>query len=618
MASETVKGGIDTWAGSVKPDLEHGDDLFLRLKDSEQQAYIHMKSPAPRGATILSATLRLRARGASAGARDIGARRVSEDWKASKLNWNNKPGVTGVLSETTVGALADGDTIDLDVTSHLQSVAGGSPHYGWRITTSGASTHKLYGLNAGRFKPVLIVEWSNKPQAPTTLEPSGGAVGGNKPVLTFDYPDVTGATALVAVQVQIDAGNNFTAGIDFDSGEVATTVPELDLADTAYAGLADGATTYWRARVKDQAGLWSDWSDVVSFSRDIKGSVTIDNPAADPNDYVLETTPSIAWTFTGETQEAWQVRIYDAAKTRIVYDSGKRTGVATSHTVPGSTRTSWHQWPRPVLYDDTTYVVQVRIWDTKTRVGTPGDPIFAAAERSFTVNDEVGVTAPAALTVTQVGDTPFVDLQWTRGTFPDYWTIGVDSRPLAALVDPDDTFDAGTTHKARIVASEPFKAHTYWVRAVVNGESSAKSNQVTITPEVGSVWLLDIDDNLSIALAGAEVSSWRMTDQVAVYNVVGASAPVQVTSALQGIAGSYVGVLEPHAGRTYADYKADALALKAKPDSTRHLLAADMSIPVKIRNLSITPHPDSLPGKMKSLVSFDFFQCDDLDFEAEL
>ncbi|HET7689339.1 MAG TPA: DNRLRE domain-containing protein [Nocardioidaceae bacterium] len=617
MASETVKGGIDTWAGSGKPDLEHGDDLYLRLKDGEQQAYIHMKSPAPRGATILSGILRLRARGSSAGARDVGAKRVSSDWKASKLNWNNKPGVVGVISETTVGALDDGDVIDIDVTTHLQTVAGGSPHYGWRITTTGASTHKIYGLNAGRFKPVLIVEWSNKPQAPTSLEPSGGAVGTDKPVLTFDYPDVTGATALVAVQVQIDAANDFSAA-DFDSGEVATTVPELDLADTAYAGLADGATTYWRARVKDAAGLWSDWSDVVSFSRDNKGTVTIDNPAADPNDYVLETTPSIAWTFTGETQEAWQVRIYDETKTRVVYDSGKRTGVETSHTVPGTTRTSWSHWPRPVLYDDGTYVVQVRIWDTKTRVATPGDPIFAAAERTFTVNDEVGVTAPAGLTVAQVDNTPFVDLEWTRGTFPDYWTIGMDGRPVAALVDPDDTFDAGTTHKARIVAGEPFEAHTYYVRAVVNGESSVKSNQVTITPEVGSVWLLDIDDELAVALGGTDVSSWRMTDQVAVYNVVGASVPVQVTAALQGISGSFTGVLEAHAGRTHASYKADVLAMKARPRATRHLVAADMSIPVKIRNLSITPHPESLPNHLQSLVSFDFFQCDDLDFEAEL
>lgn len=617
MAKETVRGGIDTWAGSGRPDLEHGDDRFLRLRDGEQQAYIHFKSPVPRGATVLSGILRLRARGSSSGTRDVGARRVGEDWKASKLNWNNKPSVVGVISETTVGDLDDGDVIDIDVTTHLQSIAGGDPNYGWRITTSGATTHKIYGLDAGRFKPVLIAEWSNKPQAPTNLEPSGGAVGSSKPVVTFDYPDVTGATSLVAVQVQIDAANDFGSP-DFDSGEVASTVPELDLADTAYAGLADGATTYWRARVKDAAGLWSDWSDVVSFSRDIKGTVTIDNPAADPNDYVLETTPPIAWTFTGETQEAWQVRIYNETKTTVIYDSGKRLGTEDSHTIPPTQRTSWHGWPRPVLRDDGTYVVQVRIWDTKTRVATPGDPIYAVAERTFTVNDEVGVTAPAALTVTQVGDTPFVELTWTRGTFPDYWTIGMDGRPLAVLVEPDDTFDSGTTHTARVVAGDPFVEHTYYVRAVVNGESSVKSNLVTYTPEVGSVWLLDVDEDLSIALAETGVEGWRMTDQVAVYNVVGAPYPVQITSAMQGVSGSFVGTLEDHAGRTYEDYKADVLAMKTRPDLTRHLIAADLSIPVKVRNLSVTPHPDSLPGQLKAIVSFDFFQCDDLPFEAEI
>ena len=42
----------------------------------------------------------------------------------------------------------------------------------------------------------------------------------------------------------------------------------------------------WPVRVQNAAGVWSDWSDPVSFTRVNKATLTINNPAASPNNFV--------------------------------------------------------------------------------------------------------------------------------------------------------------------------------------------------------------------------------------------------------------------------------------------------------------------------------------------
>ena len=211
--------------------------------------------PAPDGATIVSATLTLYQKdSATGGSRTLTVRRIDEIWKASTVTWNRNPDVVGttVQSQTRGNGGADGRTWDFDVTNHVQSVVDGADWFGWRVTSDVATAMSVFAQ--GRYAPILAVEWRERPEAPETLSPSGNrAVGVNKPTLRFDFTDVGGDTTLESVQVQIDAGNDFDSP-DFDSGTVDTSDPELDLADTAYGGISDGADTWWRVRVKDGSG----------------------------------------------------------------------------------------------------------------------------------------------------------------------------------------------------------------------------------------------------------------------------------------------------------------------------------------------------------------------------
>jgi hypothetical protein len=136
----------------------------------------------------------------------------------------------------------------------------------------------------------------------------------SKPVLQFDSGDIA------AVQVQVDPAANATTPA-FDSGVVATTQPQLDLATTSYAGLATGASTQWRARVTDDAGRVSPWSQWVTFSRVAKPVVTITQPVGT----VWESTPPIMWTSAG--QVAYRVTVARASTPTVhLYDTGKVAG----------------------------------------------------------------------------------------------------------------------------------------------------------------------------------------------------------------------------------------------------------------------------------------------------
>lgn len=188
----TVRGGHDTFALAAKPDAERGEARYLSIGAALAEAFLFMRNPAPRGASVSSGMLYVKARGASSGVRTLTLQRISEPWKAGRLTWNKRPGVTGTTVTANVDVLADGDEIAFDVTALLQAVVDGDAHYGWKITSSAAVIHRLYGLDAGTNRPRLVVEWSDAPGVPTDQTPSGGqAVSVDKPVLAFTYSDVT-------------------------------------------------------------------------------------------------------------------------------------------------------------------------------------------------------------------------------------------------------------------------------------------------------------------------------------------------------------------------------------------------------------------------------------------
>jgi hypothetical protein len=607
--AQSIKVGSDTWAESAHASKNHALDPSLQLNGSVSYGYIMIPRPFPLGANIIAATLHLRMRG-SQSSTAVSVNRIGQSWAAGKLNWNNRPSLTGspvVVTQTNAGTSTDWA---FDVTTHMQSVANGSAWWGWRISTTATSVRKIVSANdSDDFRPTLEVEWSDAPDEPTDLKPVG-IIGIAKPTVAFDFTDVAGDQTLAAVQVQINPTNTFTSPA-FDSGTVASSVAELDLSTTAYAGLSDGSTAYWRARVQDGAGLWSAWSDAVSITRHNKGTVTISNPAAPTNNFVTESTPPIIWSFSG-TQKAWRVIVIDPddpAGYLWDADSGRTTGTDTSWTVPS----------RVITDSTTTYTVKVRVWDTYDRASSPGDPPYAEATRNFTFNDDATVAAPATLTATQPTGKPTALLTWTRSTAPDSWIIRRDGKVVEDDLDPADTLSSGTTHTWRTRRpGDPQVPHTWRVQAVVNGKASSGGPTATLTVSPGGIWIADISADRYVCIFGDDPGTFAYGEDAAVYTPIGGRNSVRVVQSLRGLEGQVTGVLVDVFGRTAKDYESDLLYMKARPEAEHTLILADVAIPVVIGNIAIGPTSATQDGNVFKTASVDFWQSDDLPFRPRL
>ena len=613
MSRAIVRAGLDATVKSAYPNATYGKATRLQAKTTTHESFIFFRSPVPaNGAmTVSTGLIRIKNAVAITGSVTVSVQRVGASPKWSRLTWNNKPGVVGAAVSQTIVNPTVNDWFELDVTAHLQTIANGAPNYGWKITTTSSTLVRLYSLNAAQYKPNMVAEWTDKPDTPGMLTPFGGkAVGVAKPVLRFSYSDPGGDDALDAVNVQIDAAGNFTSGIDFDSGWVTATEPELDLTATAYAGLSDGASTSWRVRVRDEAGGISDWSDPTTFSRDDNGVLTITSPGVGAT--VDEFTPPIDWTFTGETQKAYRVLIARAARPHTwIYDSGKVVSATTEHTLPFR----WHG--HRVLKDDLNYIVTVRVFDTKDRAGVG----YVQATRSFTVAYDGTVTAATALTATQYSsDSPWVVLQWQRATLPDEWVIVRDGEVIEKEETAGDLLLSGTTYQFVDRTARPLVAHTYRIRAVVGHKTASTNPSATITPVAKGIWLTNAEGTQIVHFYGDDIENVAYGESSETRVPIGAESAVKTTTGLRGFENSTMTgyIRNGPDGRTWDQHKQDLLLMKAAPSTTYRLAWGDENIPVVLRNVSPAPAAMTRSGNVQVKVVFTFDQDGELPFEAEL
>lgn len=593
MPDSTLRNATDAYTDGANPSRNYATSSTLRVRSADRFSWLHFNMPAPLGSTIKSAKLRLYYADTWT-ARTISAQRVSESWKLSRITHQNQPAVVGSIVNVAAPAGAAGTFIELDVTSILQSVANGASWHGLRLSSSSTSSSSFVSTEgASARRPTLFVEWTDAPLAPTTLHPSAGnAVSTNKPTLRFDYTDALGDTTLDAVRVQIDAAADWVTP-DFDSGWVTATTPELDLDTTAYAGLANNATTFWRVQVRDASGLVSQWSDDESFARSDLGVVTITNPPA-VTSVVTEPSPPIIWTYSG-TQARYRVIISDAADPSIV--------LADSKDIDG-TETSWTP-PTKTLTRVGPYVVEVRVTDDELREATPDALDYAVATRSFTVTHDPAVTAVSALAATAPSvDKPRIELTWTRGTAPDKYVIVRDGETIEDELAPEDVLVAGTSYLYADDAARPWSEHTWQVRAVVNGAQSGSAS-VVATPKTRGIWLFDKARDLEVWLAGSEEGGWSMGEEATVFAPIGGTQIVRRVQSQRGYEGQLGGVLVDRAGRTAIEYEADLLAMREQPASVVTLALADISLRVVLGNITTYP-TNTIPPVRR--VSFDFWE----------
>lgn len=598
-STSLLRNPVDTWVGSSHPSANHAGTRVLSIENGAAYAFVFFNRPFPLNAAIVEAKLYLYTRSAWNISPTLTVRRVLERWNVNRVNWNNQPDTGGVVTQVTKSSAQVHDEWAFDVTSALQTVANGGVWYGFRVGTDGA--RKDLDANSAR----LEVTWSRAPQAPTTLNPSGGlAVATGKPTLSFDFTDHMGSTQLQAVHVQIDPSGTFGTPA-WDSGVVAATEPELDLTTTSYPALAGGQETRWRVRVQDGSGLWSEWSDPVRFRRDNKGTLTIDNPGAAPNDFVSEWTPPIFWSLTGETQKAWQVFVTPADDhTDVLHDTGRTKGTDNSWTLP-----------KRVIEDDERYRVVVRVWDSKDRVRTPGDHVWTQAEREFAFREDGTPNPVTGLNANNLLPRPWVQLEWQRATAPDYFKVKRNGKVIEDDLDPDDLFVSGTTYRWTDKDAAPNRRHDWRVQSFVNGKSSANNPEVTAKAEVRGIWLVDRERDIDVLIRGREPGEWTMGEDATTHYPLGDTKPVRITQSLRGWEGHITGTLVTGAGLTAQEWQDRLLRIKSRPGEDLTLTLGQESLRVEAYNIVVAPTGNT-PTNV--LVEFDFHQVGRLDYRPRL
>lgn len=514
----------------AKPSYSYENPQYPPLRHTHARVLVRASLPSlPKGSVITGATLRVNQyKDTWSGTNTLFMQRNFAAW-TNKATWANMPSLGDTVHSTAKTGSTAGTWWDIDVTSDVQGFYGHTKNnWGWALYTTSTTQRLVRGSTAPTSKPFLVIEYEPPAKTPTGLSPQGGAVSVAAPVLTFNTEGET-----TAIQVQVDAAQD-TVSPDFDSGTVAATSGVLDLDDTAYAGLADGATTSWRARQQTAAG-WSAWSPWVSFSRVDLDAVTLTAPAAT----VADLTPPVAWTFAG-TQAAWQAQQIDVATGTVVADSGRVSGTDTSWTPTIQPNQIFESIPSGAFsgYEGRT---RVRIWDDVVRIATPGIPAYSEDTADWTVAFDGTVDPMDTLVASQDYPSPGVVLSGTRSEgIPDEVAVLHDG-VLVARLEGADVFTTSTTFEFIDWYAEMNREVEITVVAVVNSEFADDSPSVTVTPICSGLWLADPATDEAVVLWGTDQGTWNKGDIAAVHQLTDGSvvrrrlASGQKSGALSGV-----------------------------------------------------------------------------------
>lgn len=206
------------------------------------------------------------------------------------------------------------------------------------ITGEPMTIHHLVALGAptglGGF-----INPAQRPNTPTLSVPAAAATGiMERPTLALAGYSSPANNAQAAVQFQLSVTADFAAVLH-DSGELPA-----GLSYPLPAGvLAVGKTYQVRARVRDVAGLWSDWSAASAFSTAASfvyvATPTLTGPAMNavdiPEQPTLASSPfAVSGATDTHTASQWQIRSAAGSYAAPVWDSGTDTVNKTSVVVP--------------------------------------------------------------------------------------------------------------------------------------------------------------------------------------------------------------------------------------------------------------------------------------------
>ncbi len=585
----------DTHVNAAHPDRAYPSSNRMQVEDGAALGYLWQDLSAVLGATVVSATLSLHIyERPSASLLRVRNLRNRPQW--STTTWNRRP-TTGstTRSASTAGATEGGHRLDIDVLTFVQDVADGVDWFGWQIETDTSTSGPVFVYSSNGTldwqiarKPILTVEWADEPDIPEGLVPAEGVTKTAAPILRWEFADHGGDERLALVQVQTATSEDGFASPAWDSGPVTSTAPQLDLAtqgSTPYTPVASGVPVWWRARHADGGGLWSkDWSAPVRFTYEAPASWDLLAPTGG---VITDLTPTVIAQMSGATLTRWRIRLGPKGDFKtVLWDTQVQPqdpalGSQVRFEAPASLR----------LRDDAAYWMRVDGWDDRDRVSTPGVLAQYTQWAEVRYDNDLGVAPTASLSATPIGDSPFVELSWSRTNAPDEWAVVRNGR-LVDKLDPADVITGPGAYRWVDWTCPPRQEVVYEVRPVENGRTGTCPGVAARTDVVG-IWLHTDSDAVCLYHRGSRPESLplNLAEDSTVVDLAGAPHSVVQTGIRRGWRGTVEGDL---AGgptglwgqATGPEQKAALMRIRRDPRGAR-LAVGDLNIPVSIRAVDV-------------------------------
>lgn len=608
MPVATIRTAIDSYVKENHPMENNASVRKLKLRgsatDMTSQAFIFFNRSFPRNATVHSAKLYITLAGGWSGTNGLTISRVTQSWVENRIRWSNKPNITSTheVTQNVVGG-SDGEEVEIDVTDIYSDVSAGANYYGLSIELTQDVLREIYAAEAtvASRRPYLVVEWSNAPYPPTKLAPSGGAaVSTVEPVLNWKFKDNRGDTDQAYSQVRIYSNGTGAGSPVYDTGKVSNLVSKWDTSTVGavqdWSGHTSG-TFSWKVKVWDGVNLESDWSELATFTRVVKPTLTLVNPPAAPNNYVEETTPPIDWTLS-VAQERAEVNLWRLDSAGKVVEQLK--------SWPDETTDTSVVVPKNLLKSNKTYRVRVRSWDAENRAVTPGDPDYLQVQRDFTYQRDGTPDPITNLTATTYG--PRITLVWNSLEQPDFFSLSVDGEEEWQRIEPEDILtdaDSPAEYTLEYWSLNPGKTETLGIERVVNNGGNHQQSEpveIEVTSKSKSVFLVDDADRTDIRhveLFNVSDPDWVIGESSETLYPIGSRSPVRVTDNMRGLEGSISGLIISKAQRN--------ILLEMKEDFREYrLLMGGHNIPVILEEVGLASA--NFTGADKFIASISFFQ----------